>query len=317
MTTEKGKRLKRMLQLENLPRVYFARLIGISAYTIYFIFYDTKRPYVSITSMEAHKREFPAVTPFNGEGRLSLTLLRPVEDFRGSFSGSLFVRVDLSGRFGDRKLYYRESRGGVAFVEDMTLKDFKTAAAISAFTQRHRQLRRAFLAGNQVKYTRLMNCLVDQQGDWVLFEWLSIATPNTKQKKEADPFSDFSLKNDPSKLYELKIRLDGFFTWLLVTLPDGQAVSKKDLLDAMGICSIKAWSSSPAFHWQGHNYNMSQLGAALYPADIAPHHWNQPHLHGDSAFLDKHLAILFMNIEFYAQQMAQMLNKRLKAKNII
>jgi hypothetical protein len=316
MTNEKVIKLKKMLQLDNLPRVYFARLIGISAYTIYFIFYDTRRPYVSITTMEAHKRDFPAVTLFNDNGRLSLTILRPVEEFRGTFIGSLFVRIDLSGRFGDKKLYYRENRG-VVFVEDMTLKDFKTATAISIFTQRHRQLRRTYLIGNQVKYTRLMNCLIDQNSDWVLFEWLSIATPNTKLKKEADPFQDFDLKNDPSKLYELKIRLDGFFTWLLGTLPNGQAVSKKDLLDAMDICPMKVWSSSPAFHWQGHNYNMSQLGAALYPTNIVPQHWNQPHLHGESAFLDKHLAILFMNIGFYAQQMAQMLNKRLRAANII
>jgi hypothetical protein len=266
--------------------------------------------------MEAHKNAFPAVVPFNNVGRLSLTILRPVEEFRGSFIGSLFVRVDLSGRFGDRKQYYQEKRG-VVFVEDMTLKDFKTAAAISAFTQRTRQLRRTYLNGSQIKYTRLANCLIDQKNDWVLFEWLSIATPNTQQKKEADPFKNFDLINDPSKLYELKIRLDGFFTWLLGTLPDGQAISKNDLLDAMDICSIKVWSSSPAFHWQGHNYNMSQLNAALYPTNIAPHLWNQPHLHGENAFLDKHLAILFMNIGFYAQQMAQMLNKKLRAENII
>jgi hypothetical protein len=55
------------------------------------------------------------------------------------------------------------------FVEDMTLKDFKTAAAISAFTRRYRQLRRTYLSGNQVKYTRLMNRLPDQDSDWVLF----------------------------------------------------------------------------------------------------------------------------------------------------
>ena len=315
MGNEKSVKLKKLLQLENLPRVYFARLIGISAYTIYFVFYDTRRPYVSITTMEAHKRDFPAVTPFNHGGRLSLTILRPIEDFHGTFTGSLFIRIDLSGRFGDRKKYYREKRG-IVFVEDMTLKDFKTAAAISAFTQRHKQLRR-FLIGNQVKYTRLVNCLLDQKNDWILFEWLSIATPNARQKKEADPFKNFGLINDPSKLYELKIRLDGFFTWLLGTLPEGQAVSKKGLLDAMEVCSIKVWSSSPAFHWQGHNYNMSQLGAALYPTNIPPRHWNQPHLHGENAFLDKHLAILFMNIGFYAQQMAQTLNKKLRAANII
>jgi len=200
---------------------------------------------------------------------------------------------------------------------EMSLTDFKSAAAISAFTQRHRRIRKSYLTGNQTKYTRLMNCLINQKEDWVLFEFLSIATPNTIQKKEADPFANFSLKYDPSKLYELKIRLDGFFTWLLGTLPDGKAVSKKDLLDSMDVCSIKVWSSSPAFHWQGHNYNMSQLGASLYPTNIAPKHWNQPHLHGQDAFLDKHLANLFMNIGFYSQQMAQSLNRQLKANKII
>jgi len=318
MDNERAVKLKKLLQLNNLPRVYFARLIGVAAYTIYFIFYDTRRPYISITSAEAHKKDFPSVTPFNGGGRLSLTLLRPIEEFKGVFAGSLFVRVDLSGRFGDKKLYYKESKtNGIVLVEDMTLKDFQDSAAISAFTQRHRQIRKAFLSGNQVKYTRLMNCLIDQKNDWALFEWLSIATPNTNQKKEADPFKNFDLINDPSKVYELKIRLDGFFTWLLGTLPDGQTVSKKDLLDAMNVCSIKVWSSSPAYHWQGHNYNMSQLGAALYPTNIAPKHWNQPNLHGENAFLDKHLAVLFRNIGFYAQQMAQMLNKKLRQANII
>jgi len=316
MRNERAVRLKKLLQLDNLPRVYFARVIGIAAYTIYFIFYDTKRPYVNITTAEAHKKEFPAVTPFNGTDRLSLTILRPIEEFHGIFAGSIFVRVDMSGRFGNTRQYYRERRG-IALIEDMTLKDFKSAAAISAFTQRHRRIRKAYLTGNQIKYTRLVNCLIDQQEDWVLFEFLSIATPNTIQKKEADPFANFSLKYDPSKLYELKIRLDGFFTWLLGTLPEGQAVAKKDLLDAMNICAIKVWSSSPAFHWQGHNYNISQLGAALYPTNIAPKLWNQPHLHGEDAFLDKHLANLFMSIDFYAQQMAQALNKKLKANHII
>jgi hypothetical protein len=316
MKNERAVRLKKMLQIENLPRVFFARVIGIAAYTVYFVFYDTKKPYTNITTFEAHKRDFPAVTPFNGEGRLSLTILRPLEKFHGTLAGSIFVRIDLSGKYGNQRQYYREQRG-VVLVEDMTLKDFKTAAAISAFTQRHRKARKVYLTGNQTKYTRLVNCLIDQNKDWAMFEFLSIATPNTNSKKEADPFKDFDLINDPSKLYELKIRLERFFTWLLGTLPDGQAVSKKDLLDAMDICPIKVWSSSPAFHWQGHNYNMTQLGAALHPTNIAPKHWNQPHLHGQDAFLDKHLANLFMHIDFYAQQMAQALNKRLKANNII
>jgi hypothetical protein len=122
------------------------------------------------------------------------------------------------------------------------------------------------------------------------------------------------LINDPSKLYELKIRLDGFFTWLLGTLPNGQAVSKQDMLDAMNICNLKYWASVPAFHWQGHNYNLSQLDAALHPTSIKPKVWNK--FHGKT-FLDKHSAILFKNIGFYLPQMAQMLNTKLRKANII
>jgi hypothetical protein len=317
MTNAKAAELRKLLQLENMPRVYFSRVIGIAAYTVYFVFYDTRRPYVSITTVEAHKKEFPAVTPFKNGERLSLTILRPLEDFHGMLTGSLFVRVDLSGRFGDTRQYVRECRGGQVLVEDMTLKDFRTAAAISAFTQKHRKIRKQYLTGNQIKYTRLMNCQINQKEDWALFEFLSIATPNTKLKKEADPFQNFKLINDPSKLYELKIRLDGFFTWLLGTLPNGQALTKQDILDAMDVCSIKVWSSSPAYQYQSHNYNMSQLGAALYPTNIAPKFWNQSHLHGENAFLDKHLATLFMHIDFYAQQMAQSLNKKLRQAHII
>jgi len=196
---------------------------------------------------------------------------------------------------------------------EMSLPDFKKAA-ISALTQKHKTSRKKYLKGNQIKYTRLMNCIIDTQNDWVLFEWLSIATPNTDNKKEVDPFADFDLKNNPSKLYELKIRLDGFFTWLLGTLPDGQPVSKQDMFDAMNICSLKYWASVPSFHWQGHNYNLSQLDASLHPTTIKPKVWNK--FHGKT-FLDKHSAVLFKNINFYLPQMAQMLNAKLRKVNII
>jgi hypothetical protein len=308
MNNEKATQLRTLLKLENLPRIYFARVIGLSAYTVYFIFYDTRRPYVSITTAEAHKKEFPPVTPFKSSERLSLTILRPLEDFHGSLKGSLFIRIDLSGRFGDRRQYHEHTDSTILY-EDMTLKDFKSAAAISAFTKRHLGLRKGYLQGNLIKYTRLMDCKLDRTNDWVLFDFLSIATPNTDSKKEADPFKDFKLINDPSKVYELKIRLDGFFAWLLGTLPDGQEVTKQDILDAMDVCSLKIWSSSPAYHWQSMNYNVTQLGAALYPTKIAPKYWNK--FHGDT-FLDKHLANLFRNIDFYAQPMASMLNKRLR-----
>jgi len=127
MKNQRADKLKALLQLENLPRVYFARVIGIAAYTVYFIFYDTRRPYVSITTAEAHKKDFPATTAFSGTSRLSLTILRPIEEFHGTFAGSLFVRVDLSGRFGNKRQYYREKKTHkiVMGIEDVSLDGFK------------------------------------------------------------------------------------------------------------------------------------------------------------------------------------------------
>ena len=74
----------------------------------------------------------------------------------------------------------------------------------------------------------------------------------------------------------------------------------------------------PAFHWQASNYNLSQLDGSIHPTDIAPHYWNQPHLHGDGEnFLCKHLAGFVNQIDFFLNPMAAMATKILKNKGLI
>ena len=104
---------------------------------------------------------------------------------------------------------------------------------------------------------------------------------------------------------------------MLKTLPDGQELTLKDMKDAIRVCPVQFWSNSPGFHWQGHNFVLSQLDAAIYPTDIPPEYWSQPQFHGQDAMLDKHLAALLRNISFYLNNMTSMLNKNLQKAGII
>jgi hypothetical protein len=113
------------------------------------------------------------------------------------------------------------------------------------------------------------------------------------------------------------LQFDDFFTWMLDTLPDGQALTLKDMKDAIRVCPVKFWSNSPALHWQGTNYQLSQLDAAIYPTDIAPHFWNQPKYHGDNNLLDKHLMALLRYLSFFLNNMTAMANKNLQKAGII
>lgn len=67
------------------------------------------------------------------------------------------------------------------------------------------------------------------------------------------------------------------------------------------------WSNSPSFHWQGFNYNLSQLQAAIFPTDIEPQVWDKVH---GPALIDKHLYDLFVHMKFFLNNMAgSLLNK--------
>ena len=325
MATEAGVLLKQHLGLNTFPKVYYSRLIGIGGYKIYFIFYDSRLPNANWTSWETFRKEFAPSIPFKDNGRrLSLTNILPIEEWSGNESGCLFIRVDLSGRFLNPSAYiftekhvrnFINNSNGL-LVEDMVIDDFKDAAAVSAMTQKFRLQRRQML-GQEIANVRLMTVQFSQQDDWVEFQFRSISTPNTPTKQQSDQHANFSLQPNKPKVYTLLIRLNKFFTWMLDTLPDGQALTLKDMKDAIRVCPVQFWSNSPAFHFQGHNYVLSQLDAAIYPTDIAPQHWNQPQYHGEDAMLDKHLAALIRNISFYMNNMTAMLNKNLQAAGII
>lgn len=316
MAETQGQALKRRLGLNNFSHVSYARLIGVGGYRIYFIFFDSRVPSYAFTSYEAFKKECATAVPFSYKGkRLSMTNLIPIEEWTGTESGSLFIRVDLSGRFANYTNYVNESVSNL-FVEDMTLDDFKNPEAIDAMTQKFRVQRRKMI-GKETARVKLMDVKWSRRKDCVEFRFRSISTPNTPTKQKANPKADFALSVNRPKVYTLLIRLNKFFTWMFDTLPDGQALTIKDMRDAMKACPVQFWSNSPAWHWQGLNYNMSQLGCSIYPTDIAPQFWNQNQYHGDNAMLDKHLGALVRNISFFINQMTAMLNSRLTQAGII
>lgn len=320
MAHEEGILLKQHLGLTAFPKVYYSRVIN-TPYRVYFIFFDSKAPQLNITSWESFGKELvPTILYRNGE-RLSMTNIRPIEEWLGVESSSFFIRVDLSGRFL-KSTNYAVSEKKVKLpvrnilVEDMHIEDFKSPAAISAMTQRFRTARRRLL-GQEIPNVRLIRVRFSKKGNWVDFKFKSISTPNTPKKQKANPNINFELQNNPPKVYQLLIRFNNFFTWLFDTLPDGQALSVKDIKDAMRVCPVQFWSNSPAYHWQGHNYVLSQLDAAIYPTSIAPKHWNKPQYHGEDAMLDKHLAALVRNISFFLNNMTSALNKALRKGKVI
>lgn len=201
-------------------------------------------------------------------------------------------------------------------IEAMVVDDFKTDDAVSAMTQKFRNQRKQ-LVGRENIAVRLVGFRFDQKQDWVQFLFRSASTPNTPAKQDANPQANFKLQSNPNKVYTLCLQFDNFFTWMLDTLPDGQALTLKDMKDAIRVCPVKFWSNSPAFHYQGTNYQLSQLDAAIYPTSIAPQFWNQPQYHGDNNLLDKHLMALLRYLSFFLNNMTAMANKNLQKAGVI
>jgi hypothetical protein len=201
-------------------------------------------------------------------------------------------------------------------IEAMVVDDFKTDDAVSVMTQNFRNQRKQ-LVGQENIAVKLIGVRFDQRQDWIQFMFRSTSTPNTPKKQDADPQANFKLQPNPNKVYTLLLQFDDFFTWMLDTLPDGQDLTLKDMKDAIRVCPVKFWSNSPAFHWQGTNYQLSQLDAAIYPTNIAPEFWNQPQYHGDNNLLDKHLMALLRYLSFFLNNMTAMANKNLHKAGII
>lgn len=95
---------------------------------------------------------------------------------------------------------------------------------------------------------------------------------------------------------------------------EGFEITAEDIATLMDVCDVKLWSDSPAFHYQGTNYQLSQMDASLYPTNIRPKHWNAKHK--DDNYIDKHLGGLVDSVPSFYGQMAQRLQDLLNKKRI-
>ena len=325
MMETSGKKLKKELGLSNIKYVSITRVL-ISSYRVYLVFYDTRRPSVPITQRRATHGYMPSMLvrePF--KRRPPMTPLIDLESFDGPLSISMFFVVDLAGYLGNPKLLTKKIenvseplyRGKLN--EFVTLGDLNNASAASDLTKQFRKTRNS-LAGTENTLSKLVDSFIDEGDGSITFAFLTSATPYPDEEDheygEVDPDSDFSIKRNPSETYELQIKVLDFLSWL-DTDPDRSLITPKDIKEILQISNVQVFSTSPSFHWQSMNFNLSQLDASIHPTTIAPTFWNRPNLHGNDAFVDKHLYGLLRSIDFFANQMASSATKKLRDRGLI
>lgn len=314
-----GEELKTRLGLNHLRYVSFIRIIQMTT-NVLVIFYDSRHPNVPLTHEQVVRSQaYLSIRTYPFDHNTSVTPLFPLEQFNGILLGSTVLVLDISGTYGDRNLQIRESK----LREWLTLADLSTDDATSAFTKKTRDQRNK--AVKPENYTaKIKDCVLEKDGS-VTFTFNTTATipiyPKDYKFKQADPNSNFELKDNPEKSYTITIRILDFMKWLKDTRPDFKELGKitwKEIRDVVEVAYIQIYSTSPSFHWQGINWWITQLDGSLYPTDIKPKFWNRDDLHGDEgAFLDKHTAGVVRYFKFWYNPMASMVQKRMKDKNLL
>jgi hypothetical protein len=324
MVETTGKQLKSKLGLSHMKYVEISRVL-ISTYKVYLVFYDSRRPNFPITTQRALKSGHIAMLyqyPF--EDSPTVLPLMHLDDFNGPLHPAMFFVVDMAGDKGDSKNKVDLKRESVPrfygnLNEFMTLSNLKSADSASAFTQRTRKQRNQAV-GTENKTSKLVDLSIDTVEDHVTFVFKTTATtpiyaPSAEFGK-VDP-NDLQIKKNPDKSYELYVRILDFFEWLDAQQIDDRTLTSKDIKEILEVSNVQLFSTSPSFQYQSMNFNMSQVDASIYPTNIAPKVWDSPHLHGENAFLDKHLYGLINQIGFFANPMASMLTKRLKDRGLL
>jgi hypothetical protein len=323
-----GKDLKKRLGLADLPHVYMARVLYLGPTKTYIVAYDSRRPNTPITSASfLYGRKAPVFLHYPFDKRARVLPFVPIEKFDFDPAGSTIVVVDTSGRFADvNQTPVLEARGSMKTVrfDEITLGALKgSPIRISPFTQRFRTDRdrtppgvssgqaAAQGHGPENRLAKLIDVQIDPDKGWVTFGFLTPATehPHRDSKGETDPTQDFAIKKNTSRTYEMYIRILDFFPWLF-THPDKMQITGKDVQDVLEVADVQLFSTSPSFHWQGANANLSAINASIYPTTIEPRVWGPRW--GGVYLLDKHLAGLLKSISFFLIPMGRMLTKRLR-----
>lgn len=200
------------------------------------------------------------------------------------------------------------------FVEGLKLSDLTKHSGISNFTKPF-MIDRRKIKGTGNRSAKLIDCVLNEKENWVMFQFLSEPTYNEEEPiwKETDPKKRFQLIK--TKTYEQDIKILGIFDWLKAF--EGSELTIKDLKDILKISEIQVWCYCPMQWWQGVSYYLTQeFDGSVYPNNIKPERWNVPHNNGDG-LICKHLDLIFSSISFFINPMTSMLNKKLKDRNLI
>ena len=327
MTT--GERLKHILGLDGFRYVVFERLLSGFPVKALVVYYNSRRPNVPMTyDLLRRKFHFFSVRRAPFTSNIPATPILPIEVYNGDDPAILMI-VDIGGDLTDPSSQIPRKTEGIEVYtprldEWVTLRALQNPASVDDFTRGFQSIRRKAVGAENVT-AKPLNCFYDEEKDFMRFTFVTTATtpvypPNMKYKK-VDPKQSFALKRNPDKQYHIQIQILEFMKWLKETRPDemaDQPITRKEIKDVLDVAYVQIWCSCPSLHWQGSNYNLSLLDGSIYPTDIAPHYWNQPHLHGDGEnFLCKHLAGFVNQIDFFLNPMASMATKVLRSKKLI
>lgn len=336
-----GELLKKELGLENIRFAKILR-IAISSYKILLVAYNSYRPTMPITSYRLLRWPFVGMlyhgtALFHSEDKIPPTTPpMDIEEYNGSLRGALVMAVDLAGyRFVDEDVFTKvfeskeESREESpktrslfygTLKEALTIADLADPEAMSGLTRKFRKERTSIMKGENVT-AKLADVFVEEGKGTVVFAFLTEATEKyapEHEYQEVDP-NNLSLRRNTSKVYEVTIEVEDFFEWL-GTYPDKDSITREDIKEILDVSNVRVFSTSPSLHFQGMNFNLSQMDASRYPTNISPDEWGPRHGGTGNYFVDKHMYGIIrqiVNRGFFLQQMASSLTSKLKQRGLI
>ena len=233
------------------------------------------------------------------------------------------------------------------FNENLKLSDLTSRKGTSAFTSDF-QDEREELVGKESALASCDAAGLGENGEDVIFKF---TTPGTFGGGGTVNAKTFQKSDNPSGVYELWILVLDFIPALLALKGSDEVkeepeedvepeevednsevntevnteeekplkeatvkITKEDIADIMDLCDIQLWSNDASFYFQGLAYNLTQMGACIYPVNIKPKRWNK--VHGDDGYVNKHMSGLLDSLPKFYNNMAQQVTSLFRKKGI-
>lgn len=349
MTT--GEKLKSTLGLDNFRDVYLRRVLLPNSQKVNMVFYDSLRG--NLAKARSNFIPFTAMV-YSGshlaKDEYKQPILAPaisIENWNGQPANYIFVMVDLAYQFHlDKKdfsrlpervqknindMCYKGVWYGSNVLKEITLADLRDKGNVSPLTQQWRKDRTRVMSGNESKTSKLIDIVLNESKNNIVIQFLSESTtldgkkPSKTidssyklykgDKSEVNPQSNFSLRKNRAKVYEVSIKILDFFDWLSIF--EGDKITRKEVKEILEVSDVQVFSNSPAMHWQGMNFNLSLLDASMYPTNIPNKVWGKKHGDPNGYFLSKELAGILATIDFWLNPISSMLTKKLKDRGLL